>query len=455
MKGQKDRVWTRKEVEEKADPDKQLLVIVHDRVYDCTRWQKHHPGGHLTLRSLCGKDATDAFMATHPAYVEKRLLSKFQCATLADVGEPDETTAAFRKLTAELKEGGWFETDYTFYYKKVAVFALMFLGVVAGVVLSENVLVHACAGVLLGMFWQQVAFIGHDLGHNSITHDRETDSILGLFAGNFFTGISIGWWKRAHNIHHIVPNSLENDPDIQNLPIFAISTEFLTSPTFSTFYEHVLLLDRLAHLLVSQQHWLYYPVMAFARFNLYAQSLTHAMGTGVYDPSEKLWNRNLQVLFLLGFWSWLSFLVYLLPTWTSRVVFFMLAHNVAGILHVQITLSHFSMPSYSGVTYDSPTTGYLQTQLETTMDIDCATWMDWFHGGLQFQVVHHLWPRVPRHKLRDLRTILIEFCKMHNLKYHEETFFKANGIMLSRLRQVAKTAKSFSEIFSEAINLSG
>ena len=26
------------------------------------------------------------------------------------------------------------------------------------------------------------------------------------------------------------------------------------------------------------------------------------------------------------------------------------------------------------------------TQLNTTLDVDCYRWMDWFHGGLQFQV---------------------------------------------------------------------
>ena len=26
------------------------------------------------------------------------------------------------------------------------------------------------------------------------------------------------------------------------------------------------------------------------------------------------------------------------------------------------------------------------TQLSTTLDVDCYRWMDWFHGGLQFQV---------------------------------------------------------------------
>lgn len=30
--------------------------------------------------------------------------------------------------------------------------------------------------------------------------------------------------------------------------------------------------------------------------------------------------------------------------------------------------------------------GWVATQLNTTLDVDCYRWMDWFHGGLQFQV---------------------------------------------------------------------
>lgn len=30
------------------------------------------------------------------------------------------------------------------------------------------------------------------------------------------------------------------------------------------------------------------------------------------------------------------------------------------------------------------------------MGIDCPEWSDFFHGGLQFQAIHHLFLRVPR-----------------------------------------------------------
>jgi delta8-fatty-acid desaturase len=253
-----------------------------------------------------------------------------------------------------------------------------------------------------------------------------------------------------------VTNSVDYDPDIQHLPVFAVSPRFLESPIFSTWYNANLALNKSAFFFVAIQHWIYYPVMAFARFNLYVQSLLHAFGLGAYDIKEKVYRRDLQIATLMGFWTWLVLLTSALPTWTSRVVFFILAHNVAGMLHVQITLSHFAMPSYEGVTYDDSTNGFLYTQIAGSMDIDCPLWMDWFHGGLHLQVVHHLWPRIPRHNLRKVQKLLESFCKeFPHLKYHRYGFYEANCVMLSKLKETAKTAKSFSELFEHSINMSG
>mmetsp|Transcript_20635 Transcript_20635/g.25518 ORF Transcript_20635/g.25518 Transcript_20635/m.25518 type:complete len:482 (+) Transcript_20635:121-1566(+) len=444
---------TRKEVFEASDPDNKCLIIIGSSIYDCTKWQNNHPGGHLTIRALCGKDATDAFDATHTPEIRGRLKG-FYYGKLADENLSD-LTVDFRRITKQLKDEGFFETDYTFYYKKIAAYACLFALVLAGVFLSDKLIVHALSGMGLGLFWQQVAFIGHDLGHNGITHDRIIDSYLGLFFGNFCTGIGIGWWKRGHNVHHIVTNSIEYDPDIQHLPLFAVTPEYLKKRVFSTWYNAYLHLNSLAHVLVRYQHWLYYPVMAFARFNLYAQSLTHAFGVGMYDKNEYMWKRGLQVWSLLGFHTWLIALTMSLPTWSSRIVFFMLAHNVAGILHIQITLSHFSMPTYSGTTYDGCDNGHLQTQLKGSLDVDCPEWLDWFHGGLQFQTPHHVWPRMPRHNLRKAQSILMSFCKQHGLEFNCLPFLQANYTVFKTLRETGKTTLTLSELFTDGFNLVG
>lgn len=445
--------YTRKEIFEMSNPETLCLIIIKDSVYDCTQWQNHHPGGHLTIRALCGKDATDAFASMHPTETESRLKA-FYYGELSD-SDLSDVTKEFRCLTEDMRQAGFFEVDYSFYYKKIAVYACLFAVVLAGVFLSDKFSVHVLSGALLGVFWQQMAFIGHDLGHNSVAPDHVTNSYLGLIIGNFCTGIGIGWWKRGHNVHHIVTNSIEHDPDIQHLPIFAITPKFLESRVFSSWFNAHLHLCAAAHVLVKYQHILYYPVMAFARFNLYMQSLTHAMGVGMYDKREYMWKKPLQLWSLVGFHAWVFALTAQLPTWSSRLAFYIVAQNVAGILHVQITLSHFSMPAYNGVTYDTCKNGWLMTQLQGSLDIDCPAWMDWVHGGLQFQTVHHLWPRIPRRNLRKAQKLLIIFCQKHGLVYNHLPFLKANYTVFSTLRETAKSTRSLSELFYDGFNLVG
>lgn len=74
------------------------------------------------------------------------------------------------------------------------------------------------------------------------------------------------------------------------------------------------------------------------------------------------------------------------------------------------------------------------------MDIDCPTWMDWFHGGLQFQTEHHLFPRIPRHNLRQVRPIVKALCEQHGIRYTAMTFFEANVAMMRSLREAAGAA---------------
>lgn len=81
--------------------------------------------------------------------------------------------------------------------------------------------------------------------------------------------------------------------------------------------------------------------------------------------------------------------------------------------------------------------------MRTTQDIECAKWMDWFHGGLQFQLEHHLFPRVPRHNLRKLREeYLIPLLKKHNKPVLSMDFISANKYLLKELQKVANEAKA-------------
>jgi len=106
-------------------------------------------------------------------------------------------------------------------------------------------------------------------------------------------------------------------------------------------------------------------------------------------------------------------------------------------LHVQITLSHWAMSTSDLGESES----FAQRQLRTTMDVDCPAWLDFIHGGLQFQAVHHLFPRVPRHNLRRLQGLVKEFCGETGIPYTLLGFVDGNEKVLGRLEEVGQQVK--------------
>ena len=344
----------------------------------------------------------------------------------------------YRQLDAKLREAGLYNCNYTAYaYEGIRYTALG---------LSSYLLLHSgyylLSAFFLGAMWHQLVFTVHDAGHMGITHNFHVDSCIGIFIANFLGGLSCCWWKRNHNVHHIVTNSAEHDPDIQHMPFFAISHRFFQSLK-STYYDRIMTYDPVAKFMLRYQHYLYYPILTFGRFNLYVLSWQYIFGMQGPKKGPAWWHRYLEMAGQVFFWYWFGYLtVYKsLPDGWTRLGFVLLSHAVTMPVHVQITLSHFAMSTSDlGVAESFP-----QRMLRTTMDVDCPWWLDFFHGGLQFQAVHHLFPRLPRHNLRAAQKLVMEFCQETRIPYAVYGFAEGNGKVIGQLGEIAKQARIMAE----------
>ncbi|KAK5830075.1 acyl-lipid (9-3)-desaturase-like [Gossypium arboreum] len=426
-----------------------LWISIQGKIYDVTEWSREHPGGALPLLNLAGQDATDAFVAYHPGLAWQYLDKFFTGYYLKDYSV-SEVSKDFRKLAAEFSKMGLFEKKEHGTGILLCIIALLFSISVYGVLCSNSALVHLLSGALLGFSWIQSGWIGHDSGHYQVMSSRKFNRVAQILTGNCLAGISIGWWKWNHNAHHIACNSLEFDPDLQHMPIFAVSSKLFNSLT-SYFYERKMNFDSIARFLVSYQHWTFYPVMCFARINLFAQSFLFLFS------KRKVPNRGQEILGILVYWTWFPLLVSCLPNWGERLMFVVASFAVTGIQHVQFCLNHFSSSVYVG-----PPSGnnWFEKQTDGTLDIVCSSWMDWFHGGLQFQIEHHLFPRLPRCHLRKVSPFVQELCKKHNLQYDTASFWKANVMTIETLRSAALQARILSNpvpknLVWEAVNTHG
>ena len=341
----------------------------------------------------------------------------------------------FRALHQRVRDEGFYDCRFSEYGKEMVRYVTLFALFVF--TLSRGwYVVSAC---FLGLFWHQIMFTAHDAGHRGITHDFTTDTLIGIFIADVCCGLSIGWWKSSHNVHHLLTNFPEHDPDIQNVPLFSTSPSFFNSIKSSYYGGFCFPWDAVAAFAVQYQKYTYYPIMLVARFNLYFLSWAHLLSPRARTKGSTWWTRPTEIAGI-AIYAVLYFYILLyryIPTWWSRALFLFVSHLVTGPLHVQITLSHWGTSTADL----GPGESFAQRQLRTTMDVECPAWLDFIHGGLQFQAVHHLFPRVPRHNLRRLQSLVKDFCADTKIDYLSHGFVNGNGVVLGKLQEVADQAK--------------
>ncbi|KAH9622074.1 hypothetical protein KSS87_007324 [Heliosperma pusillum] len=410
-----------------------IWISILGKIYNVSNWVNQHPGGELPLLYFAGQDVTDVFLAYHPKSSWLYLDKFFTGYYLKDY-KVSEISKDYRNLVSNFQKIGFFDNKGHGIMILMLITLIMFCVSVYGILISNVLWVHLICGGLMGFSWIQIGWIGHDSAHYQAMINPKFNSLAHFVLVNCLSGVSIAWWKRSHNAHHIACNALEFDPDMQHLPIFAVSSKFFDSLT-SYFYERKMNFGSISRVLVRHQNLTFYPIFAFLRIFMYAQSFY------VLLSRTKVTNRFKELIGLVIFWIWFPLLVSSLPTWFERITFTIVTLAVTGIQQFQFCLNHLSCEAYLGPPSGS---NWFEKQITGSLDIECSPWMDWFHGGLQFQIEHHLFPRMPRHQLRKISPFVKELCKKHSLPYSSMSFWKANVVTFNTVHAAAIEAREFS-----------
>jgi delta8-fatty-acid desaturase len=86
------------------------------------------------------------------------------------------------------------------------------------------------------------------------------------------------------------------------------------------------------------------------------------------SPRRPEWHK-LELLSEIGFICWMTYLFSFCLSWNIVFACLLISHFLAGILHIQITLSHFTMDLIEGnqiYGIDKPEENFLEVQLKTT-----------------------------------------------------------------------------------------
>jgi delta8-fatty-acid desaturase len=105
-------------------------------------------------------------------------------------------TQKYRELEKRIRAEGLYNCNYRAYGRECIRYFCLFWGCMLFLRLGW----YKTSALLLGLFWHQLAFTAHDAGHMGITHNFQVDTCIGIFTASFCGGLSIGWWKRSHNV---------------------------------------------------------------------------------------------------------------------------------------------------------------------------------------------------------------------------------------------------------------
>ncbi len=100
-------------------------------------------------------------------------------------------SAAYKALHKRVTDAGLFKTRYITGYGPEVVRYTMF-ATIAAIAYSKGWLVTSA--FFLGLFWHQLTFTVHDLGHLGVTHVWTIDRLVAIFLADFLGGLSVGWW---------------------------------------------------------------------------------------------------------------------------------------------------------------------------------------------------------------------------------------------------------------------
>uniref|UniRef100_F6H3L2 Uncharacterized protein n=1 Tax=Vitis vinifera TaxID=29760 RepID=F6H3L2_VITVI len=140
-----------------------VLVPVDARVFPPTQCKNPSNNPFENPSDICLFIFT-IFVAYHPGVLWSHLDDFFIGFHLKDYAV-SEASRDYRRLVYEFSNMGLFEKKGHGVFVTLYAMAMMFSACIYGVLGCDSTWVHLASGALMGLFWIQSGWIGHDSGH--------------------------------------------------------------------------------------------------------------------------------------------------------------------------------------------------------------------------------------------------------------------------------------------------
>jgi linoleoyl-CoA desaturase len=287
--------------------------------------------------------------------------------------------------------------------------------------------------ILLGLCLAVLGFnIMHEGGHQAYSSRlwvNETAAyFLNILGGNTY------FWRIKHNVNHHTFTNIEGiDSDIDARPFMRMHKE---QPWYK--------LHRFQHL--------YFVVLygiSYAAWVFYEDFTKYFTGKVALHMAAKRISIKEHVVFWFTKVSYVFFYLVLpmiMCGWAQGLIGFAIVSFTTGLsISIVFQLAHV----VEGTTFHAPAPGKQKIenewaihQVNTTSNFATRSkLLFWLLGGLNFQIEHHLFPRISHVHYPAISKIVRQVCREYNIVYNEHvSFFSAIRSHLSYLRSLGAAA---------------
>ncbi|RAU82865.1 fatty acid desaturase family protein [Pontibacter arcticus] len=336
-----------------------------------------------------------------------------------------------KRINTYFQETGISTTGNYKLYLKASILALSLIAIYIHLVFFTPITIIAILEcIVLGGLTAGMGFnVMHDGSHGSFSKIKKLNDIAGLSLN--VLGANVFMWNTKHNvIHHAYTNIDGIDDDLDAGPFLRLCES-----------QKRLKIHRFQHL----YFWAAYSMLFFywVFFSDYQKYFTQKVGD---FPLKKMKTADhisfwafkaihaaffvVVPILTVGFLPWLiGFLIYGVFTGFVMSIVFQLAHTVEE--------AHFPVVSQPDNRIEDE---WAIHQLKTTANFATNNKViTWLVGGLNFQIEHHLFPRISHIHYPAISKIIKQACAEYGVMYHEFPKMRmAVASHVSHLRQLSR-----------------
>jgi len=273
----------------------------------------------------------------------------------------------------------------------------------------------------------------HDANHGSYSTKKWVNKLMGssmyLLAGNVYN------WQVQHNVlHHTYTNIHEHDEDMEAGRVLRFSKHapWKKHHRFQHYYSIFL-----------------YGLLTFnwaitTDFKQMYQYTKRKLSYGkMPNPIANWTTLAITKALYFSIWIVLPILFFDIPWWYVLIGFFIMHYTAGLILSVVFQLAHIiedaetPLPDESGNMKNT----WAIHQLFTTVNFGTKSRiLNWFTGGLNHQVEHHIFPHISHVHYTKISKIVKETAKEFNLPYNE--YKSMQSAVLSHFRHLKELGRN-------------